>query len=166
MDGKQHIQQAYKSLLDHDFEQAINWFEQAVADEPGNASFHYSLSITYARSNKLNKAITYAEIAVQLDPEANNYRLHLDTLRARQLLVEAERLLQDASADCRAIPLLESAVRLDPLSVEARIMLALSLAKQHRHEEAEGALREALKLNPEHVEANQLFREYMKKGNR
>ena len=160
MDGKQHIQQAYKSLLEHDFEQAINSFEQAVADEPGNASFHYSLSITYARSNKLNKAIAHAEIAASLDSEAANYRLHLDTLYARQLLVDAERLMLDDGGSSCEMPLLERAVSLDPLSVEARVMLAISLNKQRRFADAEDALREALKLDPEHVEANQLLREY------
>ncbi|WP_230876148.1 tetratricopeptide repeat protein [Paenibacillus validus] len=61
MDGELAIKKAYESILNHDFEQAIGWFERAIALNPNNASYHYKLSITYARSNKLSKAIRHAE---------------------------------------------------------------------------------------------------------
>ena len=58
MNGENQIQKAYESILGHDFEKAIEWFEKAIAEEPNNAAYHYKLSITFARSNKLIKPLS------------------------------------------------------------------------------------------------------------
>ncbi|MDT2191680.1 hypothetical protein [Paenibacillus larvae] len=62
MNGEQEIQKAYQALLDNDFEQAIDCFEQAVRRDPLNADFHYKLSISCARSGKLKKLLLTQEM--------------------------------------------------------------------------------------------------------
>lgn len=161
MESKHHIQKAYESILGHDFEQAIEWFEQAVAEEPSNASYHYSLSITFARSNKLNKAIEHAVEACRLEPHSDNFKLHLSRLRAKQLLQKAGQLLhKNQRRTDEAMMLLQCAVRLDPLSVEALLILAIAYADQQRYREALVVLKEAARLEPQHKEVNELLEEY------
>ncbi|MEX1030601.1 MAG: tetratricopeptide repeat protein [Paenibacillaceae bacterium] len=161
MDGKQHIQKAYESLIQQDFELAIGSFEKAVANEPQNAFYRYSLSITYARSNKLNKAIEHALEACLLAPQTDNYLLHLNTLKAKKLLLQAEHwLYKDHQRLKDAEILLKSAIQLDPLSLEALLMLALAYGIQERYNEAVQVLAEALKLDPHHAEVIQLLADY------
>jgi len=167
MERNPRIQKAYESILSHDFERAIEWFERAVAEEPDNAAYHHSLSITYARSNKLAKAVAHAEEACRLEPEAVSYALHLNTLRSRQLLQEAEKKLhEDSPQPAEAARLLEQAVKMDALSVEALLMLGLAYGKLGRYKEAAETLGEALRLDPHHKEAAELLEEYTnRKGN-
>jgi len=161
MDGKQHIQKAYESIIHQDFEQAIEWFEKAVADEPINAFYRYSLSITYARSNKLNKAIEHAEEACRLAPTTENYLLHLNTLKAKHILLQTEQwLYKDHKRLGEAESLLKDAIQLDPLSLEALLMLALAYGLQERYNEAVQILLEASKLDPQHAEVSQLLADY------
>jgi tetratricopeptide (TPR) repeat protein len=161
MDGKHHIQKAYESIINQDFEQAVEWFEKAVLDEPLNAFFRYSLSITYARSNKLNKAIEHAREACRLEPNTDNFKLHLNTLKAKRLLLKADQwLYKDHRRMDKAISLLKCAVILDPLSLEALLMLALAYGIQERYDEAVHILEEALRLDPLHLEVTQLLAEY------
>ena len=161
MDGKNYIQRAYESIIGNDYEQAIEWFEKAVDGDPLNASYHYSLSITYARSNKLNKAVEHAMEACKLEPSMTNYQLHLNTLKSKQLLIKTEQwIYKDNEHIGEALQLLKNAVELDPLSVEALLMLALAYAVQDRYNEAVMALKEARKLDPQHKEVLQLLYDY------
>ncbi|MEX2416232.1 MAG: tetratricopeptide repeat protein [Paenibacillaceae bacterium] len=161
MDGKQHIQKAYESIIQQDFEQAIEWFEKAVADEPLNALYRYSLSITYARSNKLNKAIEHAAEACRLASQSDNYLLHLNRLKARSLLLQAGQwLYKDHKRLSEAESLLKNAIQLDPLSLEALLMLALAYGIQERYNEAVQILVEASRLDPQHAEVTQLLADY------
>ena len=160
MDGNPHIQKAYEAILKHDFEQATEWFEQAIADEPDNASYHYRLSITYARSNKVAKAVEHAERACQLEQSAMHYQLHLNTLIARQMLIKADELLTDVKARRidEAIAMLREAAKLDPLSVEALLILAVAYERSGRLFDAKQAVQEALQLEPQHQDASELYR--------
>ena len=161
MEGKPYIQKAYESIIQQDFEQAIDWFEKAVADEPNNAWYRYSLSITYARSNKLDKAMKYATEACMLAPQTDNYVLHLNTLKAKELLLQVEKWLykdHPRMSDCES--LLEYAIQLDPLCLEAHLMLAIAYGLQERYNKAVQILVEALKLDPQHAEVKQLLADY------
>jgi len=161
MEGKLFMQKAYECIIRQDFEMAIEAFEQAVNHEPTNAFYRYSLSITYARSNKLNKAIEHAEEACRLAPLSNNYRLHLQTLKAKDYLHQAEQwLYKDHIRLGEAESLLKRARELDPLSIEAHLMLALAYGIQERYNEAISILLEASKLDPQHVEVRQLLTDY------
>lgn len=167
MDGERQIQKAYESILGHDFEQAIEWFEQAVALEPDNADYHYRLSITYARSNKLPQALEHARIAVKLDQASETYRYHLLHLLARELVQQAEPFFdREKGRLYMAVSLLKRAVELDPLCVEAFLLLALAYAGLDDYTFAVQAVKEVLKLQPEHELAKQLLQDYVKKLNR
>ncbi|KIL41598.1 hypothetical protein SD70_06885 [Gordoniibacillus kamchatkensis] len=150
MDGKTQLQKAYKAILNNDFERAAEWFERAIDAEPNNADYHYRLSITYARSNKLPKAVEHAETAVRLAPDAKQYRFHLSTLQARELLVRAGRAIDGTETNpYLAIALLQQAIALDPLSVEAHLLLAVAADAVGDAAQAMQAVNDALRLAPE-----------------
>lgn len=150
MDGDHKIKQAYKSILNHDFEQAIEWFQQAVSEEPNNAEYHYRLSITYARSNKLISAMEHARHAVRLQPDQFVFRYHYRNVRARELVTEAGRWMENEGGDLnRAVTKLKQAIQLDVLCLEAYVLLAVAYMGLQRYSLAEAAIKEALKLDPQ-----------------
>ncbi len=159
MNGEKEIQKAYKSILDHDFEQAIEHFEQAIAKEPDNAAYHYKLSITYARSHKLDKAIEAAERACELDPKLDDYRFHLQNLQAKQLISQAEAFFDDSVQLHMAITLLKQAIELDPLAVDAYLLMGMAYHGLGEYSRAIQSLHDALKLEPNHTIASKLLRE-------
>jgi len=161
MDGKEFIKKAYDAILHNDFEQAIEWFEQAIAMEPDNAAFHYRLSITYARSNKLLKAIEHAESAIRLEPEEEHFSYHLQHLRAKEIIRQAEACINESGDQIwMAISLLKQAVALDCLSSEAFLLLGISYSIAKEYNLAIQAIRELLKLDPQHETGIQLFEEF------
>lgn len=157
MNGEHEMKQAYAAILESDFEQAIDWFERAIACDPHNASYRYRLSVTCARSGRLAKAIMHAGEAIQLDPDQEEYRQHADALEAKKLVQEAERALENHRGDEAVIESLRTAIALDPLLVEARVLLAFTSWQTGREDEALGALQDALKLDPQHPEARRLL---------
>ncbi|WP_274651620.1 tetratricopeptide repeat protein [Paenibacillus humicola] len=158
MDGESVVKKAYEAILSGDFELAIVRFEEAIALEPENAAFCYKCSITCARSGKWPKALHYAEEAVRLEPEQEEYRFHLQTVRAKQLIHEAETLLaQSMDEAAAAIVKLREASRLDPLSVEALLLLGAAYSAQGRLDEASQCAREAVRLEPGHTAARKLL---------
>jgi tetratricopeptide (TPR) repeat protein len=161
MSGERSIKRAYESLLEHDFEKAIAYFELAVRQEPNNAAFHHRLSITYARSGKLAKALQHAETACRLDGTQEEYRYHLQNLQSKHNVQRAEHLLDrrpDGAA--LALPLLEEAARLDPLSVEANLLLSVVLLEMKHYERAAAAAKEAYRLDPQHEGARKLLAKF------
>lgn len=163
MSGEHLIQKAYASLLKHDFEQAIAWFEQAVREEPLNADFHYRLSITYARSGRLKKALEHAQRACDLAGKVREYRLHADRLRALELMKGAEKRIEHGADLHSAIADLHRALALDPLASEAYLLLAAAYAARNQLPRATAALHELLKLNPQHQTARQMLQQYSSK---
>jgi len=160
MGGEQSIQKAYESILEHDFEKAIEWFELAIKEEPDNAAYHYKLSITYARSGKLPKALEHAERACELDDAAVEYKYQLQHLKALEHIRSAEKLLEQPNRAELAAALLRQALAMDPLSIEAYVLLAYAYAQQADYMQALDALREALKLHPQHETALKLKEKY------
>lgn len=161
MDGEGLIKKAYESILSSDYERAIEYFERAIAMNPDNAAFHYKLSITYSRSNKLQKAIDHASQAVKLDPEDDHYIFHLQHLQARQTIRQAAKYFNDNEDQLwMAVALLKEAIMLDSLSWEAFLMLGLAYARLKEYSQAIQAIRELLKLDPEHEIGQKLLEEY------
>ncbi|TVY11642.1 tetratricopeptide repeat protein [Paenibacillus cremeus] len=164
MDGEEAIRKAYESILKHDFEQAIAWFERAIALKPDRAEYHYKLSITYARSNKLEKAIVHAREAVKLDPRDEHYTFHYNHLQAKALLFQAEKLFEETDERLwLAVAFLKQAVELDPLSLEAFLLLSIAYARLQEFSLAIQAVKELLKLDPQHAIGNRLIEEYQLK---
>ncbi|OAS14034.1 tetratricopeptide repeat protein [Paenibacillus oryzisoli] len=156
MNGENQIQKAYESILGHDFEGAIEWFEKAIAEEPNNAVYHHKLSITFARSNKLTKAVEHAARANELDPANEAFLFHLQVLNARELVEQASRQLTIQSDHAeRAIFLLKEAIALDPLAIEAYLMLGEAFAMRKDYARAYQTVMEAVRLEPHHELAKQ-----------
>jgi tetratricopeptide (TPR) repeat protein len=164
MDGGIYIQKAYESILNGDFEQAIDWFDRAIEAEPANADYHYKCSISCSRSGKWAKALIHAEKAAELEPDREEYRFHKRTIDARLLLHEAEKLLAAQPPQTEdAMPLLRKATELDPLSFEAFYLLGLACAGMNRPEEGAAYAREALRLDPGHSAARTLYADLRRK---
>jgi tetratricopeptide (TPR) repeat protein len=161
LNGEQFVQRAYEAILQHDFEQAVSWFEQAIAAEPDNAAYHYKLSITYARNNRLEKAFVHARLAAKLDPNNPQYTYHLQNLRAKELVKQAETYFGKSPDQLyMAVELLKSAIMLDPLLVNGFLMLALAYAGLEEYAQAISAIRELLWLDPLHEIGQQLLQQY------
>ncbi|BBH20963.1 hypothetical protein Back11_23080 [Paenibacillus baekrokdamisoli] len=159
MDGESSLKKAYEAILGGDFEQAIIRFEEAIEEEPGNAAAYYRCSITCARSGKWQKALDYAEQAVKLDPAQQEYHFHLQTVQAKQLVLEAETILStqtSVKAD-QALEMLQEASRLDPLNLEALLLLGAAYASLNRLDEAASCALRAIGLDPEHKAARRLL---------
>jgi tetratricopeptide (TPR) repeat protein len=146
--ARKFVELAYESILNHDFERAVDMFEQAIALEPDNASNHYKLSITCARSNKLAKAMMHASEALRLDPDNDTYRYHHKHLYARELVGQAKRHLELHNDPHLAIACLQRAVEADPLLVEAFLVLAAAYSEIDDYHLALQAAQEAAKLEP------------------
>ncbi|SEN26491.1 tetratricopeptide repeat protein [Paenibacillus sp. OV219] len=159
MDGdSSSIKKAYEAILSGDFEQAILHFEEAIALEPTNGAAYYKCSITCARSGKWQKSLTLAEQAVRLNPEQMEYQFHLENVKAKALVIEAESILSNSPARTEdALELLHEASRLDPLNIEALLMLGAAYATLSRYDEAAACARDAVRLEPEHSAARRLF---------
>lgn len=164
MKPEDYMQQAYRCILQNDFEQAIRWFEAAIHAHPEHAELYYRCSITHARSKHLLPALEYARKAVELSEGAEEYVLHLQTLEAKQLTVRAKLLLEQAGTEsCKpyveASKLLNEAVRLDPLSVEAHVMLALAYSDLNEYESALQVLQDAILLDPQNGQLSQMLQQ-------
>lgn len=161
MDSEQKVQKAYECLLSHDFANAEKWFELAIEGDSQNASLHYKLSVTYARNNKLHKAVWHAELAVKLDHEEQLYKAHLQHLEARRLIVQAESFF-DGTMDSlyMAVYLLRHAVNLDPLAIQGYLLLSEAYAGLEDYHLAVLNAKEAVKLDPIDDYAVQLLERY------
>ncbi len=164
MNGAEAIQRAYEAILKSDFEAAVEWFLEAVALEPDNPDYYYRLSITCARSDKLPAALSYAREALRLSAAEPVYQLHLDYLLAKEKAVQAEACLKQGGSQLYlAVTLLKEAIRLDPLSVEARLLLGYALGELEEYPQAIAALKEASRLNPQHERVRGLQAELEKR---
>ncbi|MNW51033.1 Tetratricopeptide repeat protein [compost metagenome] len=167
MKAEEYLRKAYRSIYENDFEQALQWFEHALVAEPDNGDIHYRYSITCARSNRLEKAITHARLASALAPSHEEYKIHYDRLQSKELTLMAKKLVEDNSgnddrkADLSAIQsavrLLKRASLLDPLSVETQVWLALAYIEQRKFKYALTAVREAAALPQDDGVAKELL---------
>jgi Flp pilus assembly protein TadD len=159
--GEKELRKAYESILGQHFEEAVDWFHKAIKQDPDNADYHYKLSITYARSGKIDEAITHANVAKRLAPSKQEYDIQLRTLQSKRLCLEAERLMeQSADQDWLAVSQLREALKLDPLEESGYVLLAAAYARLKEYKEAITTLRELLELDPEHRTARVMLDEY------
>lgn len=161
MVGHEHIKKAYEAILAHDFELALSQFARAIELEPNNAAYHYKISITYARSNKLQQAIQHAEKACLLNEDDKEYRQHLQYLQARKLIYKAEKFFTHSKDHLNeAIALLDEALTLDSLAIDAFLLKGLAHAELNEYNKALAAMQDVLKLDPQHDIAQKLEKQY------
>lgn len=161
MGGEKELQKAYESILAQHFEEAADWFLKAIDQDPENPSYHYKLSITYARSGRYEEALEQALKARQLQPEKMEHAIQVRTLQAKLLCKEAEKLLDSKKeADVLlAAAQLQEALRLDPLEGRGYVLLASAYVLLKEYKEAIAKLKELLELHPEHEEAQALLKQ-------
>jgi tetratricopeptide (TPR) repeat protein len=164
MGGEMELKKAYESILSQHFEEAVEWFLRAIERDPDNADYHYKLSITYARSNRIAEALQHARTALRLSPSQSEYFAHVKSLEAREHMLQAGRLIEQGKEGCLlAVAYLRQAIALDPLIEEGYEMLAAALAGVEEYQEAIAALQDLLRLNPEHARAHEWIDQYKKK---
>ncbi|MCQ6558005.1 tetratricopeptide repeat protein [Paenibacillus mendelii] len=165
MNGESSMKKAYEAILNGDYELAVMRFEEAIALAPQEADYHYKCSITCARSGKWPKALHYAEQAVKLNGDHEEYHYHLQTVQAKLLSQEAEALLAMTPPDSEgAITKLRLAVHLDPLSLEALLLLGALYESLADYEQAAEFAKEAIRLDPQHSAARRLYADVTRKG--
>lgn len=161
MVGHEHIKKAYEAILAHDFELALSHFARAIELEPNNAAHHYKISITYARSNKLQQAIQHAGKACLLNEDDKEYRQHLQYLQARELIYKAEKFFAHSKDQLNeAIALLNEAIALDPIALDAYLLKGLAHAELNEYNKALVAVQDVLRLDPQHDIAQKLEKQY------
>lgn len=153
-----------------DWERAVTAAQQALADEPDDASAHALLALGLAQTNQARSAVDEGRRAVALDPELPfaHYALGAALLEYDEV-VDAERsaraaLRLEASADGHALlgrclvqrrrwrDALEEAQRglqLDAEHTGCANLRALALGSLGRGDEAESVLERTLALDPE-----------------
>ncbi|KKO51931.1 tetratricopeptide repeat protein [Paenibacillus sp. DMB20] len=159
-----NIQNAYRCILQNDFEEALRWFEAAIKANPGDAEVHYRCSITYGRSGKLDQAILHAKEAIALQPDKPEYQLHLQHLKSLELVQQAKKLVESKNPALRAelyqaAGLLKSAIAMDPLYSEAYVWLALVYSELNEHPLAISTLKEVIGLYPQESGLQHLMEE-------
>lgn len=162
MKAREYLEKAYYSIYENDFEGAIHWFECALAVEPDNADIHYRYSITCARSNRLDKAITHARLSSDLMPQHEEYLIHFNRLQSKKLTNTAKKQLEKIHGEKEEvneslIQMLEEAIELDPLSVEAQVWLAITYAELEEYTLALDAVQAASALPQDEIIARQLL---------
>ncbi|MCU6708329.1 tetratricopeptide repeat protein [Paenibacillus sp. J5C_2022] len=164
MDGASSVKKAYELILQNDFEGAIYWFEQAIAADPGNASYYHRCAVSCARSEKWQQAKVYADTAEQMEPDNEEYRYHARVVQAKLLIIEVNHLLATEPPSWKdAEDLLMQAISLDPICFEGYYTLALVYGELGRLDEAAANAREALRLEPQHAAARRLFADLNRK---
>ncbi|UVI32420.1 hypothetical protein [Paenibacillus spongiae] len=167
MVGESSLKKAYEAILNGDYELAVLRFEEAIALEPQQADYHYKCSITCARSGKWQKAIYHAEQAVMLDSDHEEYNYHLQTVQAKQLVLESEALLGLSPPDSEgAIAKLRLAVNKDPLNLETFLLLGALYDSLAQYEQAAEFAEEAIRLDPQHSAAQRLYADVTQKQRR
>ncbi|OXM16616.1 tetratricopeptide repeat protein [Paenibacillus herberti] len=167
MDGEGCIKKAYECILKGDFDEAIQWFLQAIHLEPDNASFHYKCSVSCTRSGKWELALHHAAKACALKPGNEEYRYHLDVVDARRLVSDAKLLLASGeSKPAQVMEFLQEARILDPLQAEACYLAARCCIELGRLQEAKQLAAEAFRLEPSMEEARLLYRQIKRMSRR
>jgi DNA-binding winged helix-turn-helix (wHTH) protein/tetratricopeptide (TPR) repeat protein len=123
---------------------ALDWFEAAVASEPGSAQAHAGLAeslialtrLAAGTEQTIRRARAEAEVAVRLDPKSADAHAALGAARMCQLeFASAERAFR-------------AALQLDPASVHARYYYAQLLSALLCSEEAIEVLSPAIAVDP------------------
>jgi tetratricopeptide (TPR) repeat protein len=119
----------------------IALFEHNIAVTPGNSSAWYTLGLGYEHAGDTNQAVVCYRTAKMLEPRDFQYRRNLATLLAKSgLLAAAEEEYQSLATD-------------EPNDCHDRLGLSGVLAAEGRTEDSLLQLNEAVRLDPDCVEA-------------
>lgn len=133
------------------YQNAIEEFELARQQLPGDAIVRFSLGFMYWKVHRFTEAELELAQAVKLDPEFQEAKYYL-----------ADTYIMEEKA-AAALPLLEVLVRANPRDARALIEQGKALEKLNRDTEAAYAYEAGLRVDPERADAHyQLARIYKK----
>ena len=159
--GRNYIDAAYGAIFQNDFHKAIEYFKLAIRNEPNNASYYYRLSITYDRSGFMKKAIDTAKKASELDSENQTYRYHFQILQSKNLVLVAADLMSKKILTKETKELLLQAKKLDPLNIEAYLLLGMYYGETKALHLAIKEFNAVFYIQPYHIQAKQLKEYYL-----
>jgi tetratricopeptide (TPR) repeat protein len=124
-----------------EYEQGVELFVLAIAQQPGNPDVHYNLGNLYKDASRWNDAIECYERAIQI---RNDYPEALNNLGT--CLKEVDRCLD-------SITILKRAIALQPGFVGAWLNLGNTLKEEGEVEEAIASYRKAIEIKPDFADA-------------
>lgn len=125
-----------------DYEQAVSYFRNAIAEEPNSVVYHTNLTDSYVKLNRYDDAITSCQKVLDLEPDNADY---LNTLGNIYYWTDRSQ---------EAIEWYEKAIEYSPDTAVYYSNLGLSHRTLHNWMEAETAYQKALELdpkNPDHL---------------
>jgi tetratricopeptide (TPR) repeat protein len=117
------------------YDEAVSIYQQILHDEPSNNEARTALAAAMIESGKGAEAVAQLESLVKAEPNRADLRAQLAEL---YLQTQPEKALEQYQA----------AVKIEPSQSSHQIGVAASLVKLGRFQEAAGAARQALALNP------------------
>lgn len=130
------------SLFSHDPKDAVPYFQEYLKRNPEDARGRLAVGIAFFRARDYEQARTWLDRAAQRPEAATSAHYYLGSLA-----------LQEGRLD-DALPELQSALRAKPEYPDALAELGKYYFVRRNYAEAENQLQRALKLNPDHMEAN------------
>jgi tetratricopeptide (TPR) repeat protein len=135
------VNQANELFEQGDYQRAVDYYREAVAQDPGNARTSYDLALALDRLGKIAEERQALKKAIELDSKlarAHNQLGFLNMQAGQELEAEKE---------------LRAAVTLDPDYAEAENNLGVLCGQQGKNKEAEGLFRQATENNPRYTQA-------------
>ena len=135
------VKQANEFLEQGDYQRAVDYYREAVAEDPGNARTYYDLALALDRLGQIAEEREALKKAIELDSKlarAHNQLGFLSMQAGQELEAEKE---------------LRAAVTLDPDYAEAENNLGVLCGQQGKNKEAEGLFRQATENNPQYTQA-------------
>jgi tetratricopeptide (TPR) repeat protein len=135
------VNQANQFFESGDYERAVDYYRQALAQDSGSAKTYYDLALALARVGKIVEEREALKKSIELD---------FTLARAHNQLGFLE---MQAGQDSEAETELKAAVTLDPGYAEAENNLGVLYGQQAKNKEAEALFRQATENNPQYAQA-------------
>jgi tetratricopeptide (TPR) repeat protein len=135
------VNQANEFFEQGNYQRAVDYYRDAVAQDPGNARTYYDLALALDRLGKIAEEREALKKAIELDSKlarAHNQLGFLSMQAGQELEAEKE---------------LRAAVTLDPDYAEAENNLGVLCGQQGKNKEAESLFRQATENNPQYTQA-------------
>ncbi len=150
---------AENALRERKYDEAVEGFEEALKEDPGNPEYYANIAIALTNSKKFDEAITYIEKALEIKPEEKSYTELKAKIIARQenakieqaqaIMNEGNKLLEgdDAAA---AIKKFEEAITMVPEDTQAPLwrQIARAHAELDQSDAAVEAFKKSVELAP------------------
>lgn len=164
--GRIYLKDAYNAIYENDFQKAIEFFKKAISCEPTNASYYYKLSITHSRNGEIKEAFKAAQMANELQPKSQLYRYHLQILQSKEIVLKVSEQMKNGTLTNELEELLNFAKQLDPLNIEAYLLLGIYYGEKNELRLALRELNYILNLDPYNQEARHLKKYYINLNNK